>query len=660
MEESRNKLEKAESNAKALLDQACFVAQERRASAAAQPPTKRVKTRSAGQLPAEAAALTHEVEYRYTMGDVIRTRRVVSGLAAQACAQRIQSVLLPTTLDLDVENCAFTIWHQLIQKLDPQPPMPPALWEVLESCALNRAKVCDDYLKFPECHGKKILLPVLQGASLPEAFEDNEFLKKLQKVSLYLRWLAMSALPDVHDLIKLDEKRPFPESSVLYYMWSAVEDYILSAWARHCQTKEPPHLSLHYDGIRISKDAVSPLASFLESSISHIKTSTGFDVRIREKKHALLFDTWKEQSAFQSKVKTMPDALAKDGNCILAAIWWLLPEKRGDIEAYLEDTKSPANVAAASRRSRSYAEVMRALGIQLVPVVTDPLVLQTGNHIAHAECDGNPHCVAVVRSADAQEDLRVNDLDDVLRITPHTFELSLATALDRRSAVFFNVFVDEKHAVWPDEPATADLKILDSLQAGGKRPAASSRIADTDETEATSSDSDGTEVYEADEAVVRVTADLLARLETEVSETLAAVRQWGYQPTGDCFRCVLCPFRVFMGTQHKDRLVRHLRQHHNADHTFCCGNSKQLRIVKAIYNDDLLKGDVGRHVYIRCSAVWMASTITPALDPGHNYTDRDIRLVFTDNGPGVSQPELAGTHTAGASRRQPALHQRLR
>ena len=43
----------------------------------------------------------------------------------------------------------------------------------------------------------------------------------------------------------------WPEQSTVFYLYTAVEDYILSAWVNYALRHKPLHLSCHYDGIRV-------------------------------------------------------------------------------------------------------------------------------------------------------------------------------------------------------------------------------------------------------------------------------------------------------------------------------------------------------------------------------------------------------------------------
>ena len=64
-------------------------------------------------------------------------------LGSQSLSRRNLMVLLPHTVDLDIENCMFCIVHQLLEKLQPDPLLFTAeIKETLRRCALERTKLC--------------------------------------------------------------------------------------------------------------------------------------------------------------------------------------------------------------------------------------------------------------------------------------------------------------------------------------------------------------------------------------------------------------------------------------------------------------------------------------------------------------------------------------
>jgi hypothetical protein len=63
----------------------------------------------------------------------------------------------------------------------------------------------------------------------------------------------------------------WPEQSAVYFFWTAAEDYVLSSWIEFALRHDPRHLSLHYDGIRVSLPSGVTAADFASRCSEHIK-----------------------------------------------------------------------------------------------------------------------------------------------------------------------------------------------------------------------------------------------------------------------------------------------------------------------------------------------------------------------------------------------------
>jgi hypothetical protein len=189
-------------------------------------PSHNDSQRGETDLPAIMSAL---VKYRYTLDELVRTRQQAVGVAAQRLPRRLLRHLVPQTRDLDIENSVFVIMYQLVLKLELVTAIPVQLMQILAQCANERDTVIANELRMSPSEGKKTLNATLNGAALKAPHSDNSFLKGLQKLARYLRWLACSLLPDVHARCK-QENRRCPETSTMYYMWTAIEDQIMQSW----------------------------------------------------------------------------------------------------------------------------------------------------------------------------------------------------------------------------------------------------------------------------------------------------------------------------------------------------------------------------------------------------------------------------------------------
>ena len=310
----------------------------------------------------------HRVTYRYTLGDVIRTRRQANGISAQKCSRRVIHKLLPHTQDLDIENCMFVIAEQLVDKLQPVPAMPVALRKVLQTCASARESICRDILKCDMTTGKHVLTAVVNGATIPSRWSDNEFLITLQKAALFLRWMACSLLPDVYAACKEDDARKFPEASVFFFLWSAIEDYILESWLRFVPMQSSEHVSLHYDGIRVHLPPIIDVDDFCKECASHIARETGFVVRIRPKYHMDFLALVKCRATSTATLPGIDAVFLAHGNCIPAAVMHLVGDNIR-IGRMLKDSSLHRNVDAEARRVRSYAHVKDDTQIGLIPIL---------------------------------------------------------------------------------------------------------------------------------------------------------------------------------------------------------------------------------------------------------------------------------------------------
>ena len=161
---------------------------------------------------------THSVIYSYAGERFARDRRYAHGFAAQTCSRRLQQLLFPHTVDLDIQNCCLTILLQLYEKLSPQPPLPGPALDFLRQCVQDRAAVCTQKLQVPLSEGKQLINSVLHGASLPSKFKDCSYAKLLQQLSIYMRWLACSIFREEFESLSAKGEKRNPDATVFFYM----------------------------------------------------------------------------------------------------------------------------------------------------------------------------------------------------------------------------------------------------------------------------------------------------------------------------------------------------------------------------------------------------------------------------------------------------------
>jgi len=449
--------------------------------------------------------------YRYTMGDVLRTRLIAAAPSAQGCSRRINLHLLDHTEDLDIENCCFTILHQLVVRLES--PLPAEMLSVLERLALHRGKVCTEELQVNESTGKDILNRILNGGGIPDQLKGNEFAIDVQRLARWLRWMACTLLPEVYQSCR-EEGRRFPEASTLYFLWSAVEDVILHAWVDFVLTHPTSHLSLHFDGLRVAKPLPGDPNEFCRKCSDHIFEATGFAVRIRPKKHASFLSQLQNAQPTKCAAPTRDSIWHLDGNCIPLALSYLIDDTT-KLLASIQDRSQPSNVAASSRRHRTYQSVQEVAGVTLVPI-TGLSIDAPGHYLIHSECAGEPHCFAATREGDS---ITIRDSGTEFVVDPQTMQRCLASALDRITVVTFVVYPQNVKAVWPTSPPQNISALLLDLQAGGRSRLPLATLSDDLLTEVACSGSvdecdrsDNMSMNVDDESVITVGDALLGKL----------------------------------------------------------------------------------------------------------------------------------------------------
>ncbi len=381
------------------------------------------------------------------------------------------------------------------------------------------------------------------------------------------------------------------------------------------------HLSLHFDGIRVDRFRVKDSASFARASEQHILTKTGFRVTIAEKQHLTLFEACKKRTIHARDVDTQ-DQLLKKGNCIPCAVAHLLGSSN-EVLSRLRN-KTAENLAAQSRGARKYGQwTGTGLG-HLVPCEGMPAEL-SGRYLLHAENGGSPHCVALW----CAEDGTCHLIDGKTRhtVTSGILNECFLEAVDRDSVVFFQFSDDTQTEVG------AAAQVLFDLLAGARRQ------------------------EEEEEASVHVSKDLEVLLRREVDNVLKTIRvqkgglrvkkgrgrRRGAQAACSKKRCVMCPFRSFRGGQ---RLRHHVISYHDQKHRFCASGTKQLRVVVALFDNDIVTGQAKTSKYLQRSAEILQQDVRPCLSPSQTLIDKLIRLIVDKNGPRMINRSQIGTSIA--------------
>ena len=96
-------------------------------------------------------------------------------------------------------------------------------------------------------------------------------------------------------------------------------------------TLNPQHLSLHFDGLRISKSAIADADSFVEQSQLAILRKTGYHVSIMEKRHFFFLELL-EALIKNNTEQVDTRGIQVQGNCIPLALAHLRPASAVNIQ----------------------------------------------------------------------------------------------------------------------------------------------------------------------------------------------------------------------------------------------------------------------------------------------------------------------------------------
>jgi hypothetical protein len=314
-----------------------------------------------------------------------------------------------------------------------------------------------------------------------------------------------------------------------------------------------PHVSLHYDGIRVSDALDCSVEEFCQKCSDTIKRLTGFQVKILQKVHRSLLENLAYHSSDTTVLPDVNPCLLLDGNCIPCALHHLvgLPEAK---LAEIVDPNTQSSVGAATTRARSYADTALGLKVEMDPLM-GMQIEQPGLYLLHSENLGIPHCVAVRCTT---ENCTIIDGETQWVVQRSELVSCAETAIDRPTIVTYVVSTtpipcpDEKHG--PLEVRN----LLMQLQAGAGRSDGLDVDCANDVVCGNGVDDDGgADPFSIDVAqdngVVNIGDQLLNIMEAEVTRTLEMLsnRSSGTQ----IYDCKFCPFRLF---RQKDRLLTHI------------------------------------------------------------------------------------------------------
>lgn len=599
--------------------------------------------------------IKYETHYSQKFG---RSRAYVEGVGAQVVPRWVAETVCCATNDWDIRAAMFTLLDQIVRRLSVNFCLFEGEFRSLKKVANDRDAVCRDDLGVSVTVGKSVLNAVACGAALPPQFKGNCFLIALRREVQVLRWLAVTLRPELYEMF-LRDGRHWPENSVFHYLWTPVEDYCIDVATTKIMESGVKHLSLHFDGFRVDRESCGLAPQFKQECEAVISEKTGYNVSLTLKEHFFLYDLIRMRGRRCSSTAIHGGSiLLLDGNCIPAviAVFQDLP----GLEAYLQNNP-PQRLTAQGKRVRSYADWHRwGQNAQIHLSPNTELPTKKGSYLLHAACGHNPHCVALEITQDGL--YTVTDANEQFVLAKADFENSLLGAMDYASVVFFQLGE-------PANPASSDVNIVFlKLRAGvgtkrrrliKKTPCVFSGLAsmgsenanldipllpvdensgangsDAELLEGSSLDTKTDVVAPSRESLV-VDSDLKMFLCIEVSSYTVAQLPCGF------WRCPFCPFRTFC---REDRVRQHVSRYHIAKYRFAPSGTRQLSVIVALHDHDLLCCGVplGNYLFRSAGAI-RQDVLTPP--PNRNRTDRGVlKKVVTGKGPVFHNKVDIGTH----------------
>ena len=359
-------------------------------------------------------------------------------LAAQQLPQSLQVLAFPNTMDLDIKNAMPTITLQLLQHLHLDQDVLHAFkdeMELLEVIVSDREGCCE-ILDASSSVGKDLIIKGLAGQKIVAVENDHEeadaadlhfrssassFMKVLQRLSRFLRWVAMSCLDSkTIEVLKNDTDVKWLDGSAFAHFWQMAESYILNHWCDYARGAKFSHLSKAFDGMRISKSRVLHCLAdldeeenkqhFIMSSVEYIaQLPVGFQVAIIEKEHldfAKILTRYALHNPDCAAAQPLPIAakntMLMAGNCIPAACAHFSKQYQEVCDAISVNT--PPNVEVKTTRVRSYRQASRLLGVTLHPCLEVNLKCK-GNWLLHVGGFSEAHCYPMTIIHDNQVEI---------------------------------------------------------------------------------------------------------------------------------------------------------------------------------------------------------------------------------------------------------------
>ncbi|CAK0791818.1 unnamed protein product [Prorocentrum cordatum] len=377
-------------------------------------------------------------------------RRFADVPAAQGCPARVLHPMLQGTVDLDIHSAVLTIAWQLVEKMDmAEKNLFREELELLKQLAEDRDEVMQKELaSMGHQAAKRFVLETIGGSGAFDV-DAEPFAKKLQRVSRVLRWVACSALPDVYEDFSSDaelrddkKKEKWPEGQTFSTFYQRAEDYILRQWQTWVLMQPVMHLSLHFDGVRINRDAVfarhTTVADYAAGASAYIAQETGFVVKIKEKTHPTVEEALISCTAWRPlEAAAAPGDLQKPGNGILLALWRCGDARVSASVLSLAGASSVENNAASVEKGGTYGECCLSHKVSVAPHLGFD-AREDGHYLLHLDGDGSPSC-ALLHVATALDKVSVYFKDHAGEVGLSDVHDAVLAGRDSRLAVTFRI-----------------------------------------------------------------------------------------------------------------------------------------------------------------------------------------------------------------------------
>ena len=251
--------------------------------------------RGMGDLVASPQGNTITCQREYTYKIESWGRRYVSKGGAQAWSRSLRTRLLPGPLeDLDVQNAMVSLVSQVVAMMGVKVPIAADVLKPWVELAEDPGKYRSMFSRQMPGQGKSILLRVAHGgaAAATGAQELDSWLGRLSTAARFLRWVAVSQMPQVHDW-NIARSKDWPENTTFAYWWHTVEDKVLGQLL-DVVTEEgrrvPAHVSLHFDGLLVTRADLGNVEEAVAQAEAKVLAELGLVVSLVRKTHCVLLD----------------------------------------------------------------------------------------------------------------------------------------------------------------------------------------------------------------------------------------------------------------------------------------------------------------------------------------------------------------------------------